>query len=84
MDNTIIDINITTWNCRGLRSGEPYLSILMSDCDIMALTEHHLYHNQLYMLQEINPIFNAHGKSSNKLKNYCYGSFPGSGGVALL
>ena len=61
-------LNLTTWNCRGLRSGEPYIYQLAdSGCDIIAVSEHWLWPYEADRLCKIHPAFTAEVKTDERL-----------------
>ena len=61
-------LNLTTWNCRGLGSGEPYIHQLAeSGCDIIAVSEHWLWPFEADRLRNIHPAFTAEIKIDERL-----------------
>ena len=60
--------NLTTWNCRGLQSGEPYIYQLAdSGCDIIAVSEHWLWPYEAARLHNIHPGYTAEIKIDKRL-----------------
>ena len=63
-----ITLNLTTWNCRGLKSGEPYIHHLAdSESDIIAVSEHWLWPFEADRLLSVHPAFTAEVKTDNRL-----------------
>ena len=61
-------LTVTTWNCRGLSQGTPYLTnILDSGSDVVILSEHWLWPFELHMLDEIHPDFSGLGNADSRL-----------------
>ena len=87
MVNTNVNVEqlrISAWNCRGVKGARPYLVELMQSSDIIALSEHKLYSNELGFLTDLSSDFVATGKSSTDLTPDKYGYVPGHCGVAML
>ena len=77
-------LNISCWNCRGLSSSVPYIEDLMeSGSKILVRSEHWLWPYEIHKLNEINPDYEAVGKSDSKLTEERDGS-RGCGGIGLL
>lgn len=77
-------LRITAWNSRGFTVAKPYLSDLLDQTDILALSEHKLYEHELSRLDGVSTDFISFGKSNNGLKISNYGRVPGHCGVAVL
>lgn len=45
-------LRITAWNCRGVKGAQAYIMELMQNSDIVALSEHQLYSNELSFLND--------------------------------
>ena len=41
------------WNSRGMNAAKPYLNTLLKDNDIVVISEHQLFHEEIYKLKEI-------------------------------
>ena len=77
-------LEITTWNCRGLRSGEPYIRQLADEGnDIVVITEHWLWLFEAERLCQIHPLFTAEIKTDVRL-NENSTLQRGCGGVGLM
>jgi len=57
---------------------------LTSQSDVVVISEHHLYENQLFKLDEINTCFASYGKCADGLDPSKQDSVPGHGGIAIL
>ena len=59
---------ITTWNARGLKSGEPYLNHLSeSSSDVIIVTEHWLWPFEAHKLAQVNKNFHAEVVTDTRL-----------------
>ena len=77
-------VRLTTWNCRGLNSGEPYIHQLAEEgCDIIAISEHWLWPFESNRLCQIHPSFTAELKTDPRLNENSTLS-RGCGGVGLM
>ena len=77
-------LTLTAWNCRGLRSGEPYIHQLAENgCDIIAVSEHWLWPYEADRLCHIHPAFTAEVKTDNRLTDQST-LRKGCGGVGLI
>lgn len=65
-------------------AAKPYIKQLMSQADVVVISEHQLYPAQHYKLGELNNDFNFIAKSSRSLNPMLCGSVPGHGGIAIL
>ena len=74
---------ISCWNCRGIYGNYKYAKTILNQVDIMAISEHWLYEDELYFLNELNNEFGCYAKSSFE-NNINYRWRRGQGGVALL
>ena len=78
------NLKITTWNCRGLSSGEPYIHHLAEEgCDIIAITEHWLWPFESEKLCNIHTSFAAEVKTDTRLNENSTLS-RGCGGMGLM
>jgi len=68
---------------RTLRSACPYVNKLMSNADILVLSEHRLYSSELYKLDDLNCEYEFHGKASHDLKDEMLLRKPGHCGIAI-
>ena len=78
------NLKIMTWNSRGLSASIPYLRHLVTQCDIICITEHWLFENNLNKLNDISNghCFVAHASLSSSADTF--GIRRGQGGVAIL
>ena len=75
---------VTTWNARGLKSGEPYLNYLsQSTSDIIVVTEHWLWPFEAQRLAKVNKDFAAEIVIDRRL-NENSSLKQGCGGVGVL
>lgn len=79
----IINLSITTWNCRGFKNSEPYLRCLSDSADIILLQEHWLWPSELQKLSSVIHHFKAYGLSDYRLSDTSTLN-RGCGGVAFL
>ena len=84
MQSKLKELNICTWNSRGLVASIPYLRLLCATYDVLCVTEHWLHHNRLHKLGDISKNFNYFGRSSMYSSSDMYGQSKGQGGVAIL
>ena len=62
------NLKLTTWNCRGLTTGEPYIHQLAEDgSDIIVVTEHWLWPYESKRLSEFHPAFSAECSTDARL-----------------
>ena len=81
---TCPSLKFTSWNCRGLRSGEPYIHQLAEGgCDVIAICEHRLWPYEADRLANVHPAFSAEIKTDNRLTEEST-LRRGCGGVGLL
>ena len=77
-------LRITTWNARGLRSGEPYLCHLANTMsDVIVVTEHWLWPFEAHKLAKVNKEFHAETVTDSRL-NESSSLNHGCGGVGIL
>ena len=84
MVESLTNINICTWNSRGLASSIPYLRTLCLQYEVVCVTEHWLHHNRLLKLGDISEDMNFFGRASSYSSSEKYGYSKGQGGVAIL
>ena len=61
-------LKLTTWNCRGFTTGEPYIYQLAEDgSDIIVVTEHWLWPYEAKQLSEVHPAFVAECSTDSRL-----------------
>ncbi len=77
-------LTCAAWNMRGMGTSGPYMKQLLSEVDILALSEHKLFECELWKLADITRGVTAHAKSSDDLLDADCGSKPGHCGVALM
>ena len=41
------------WNSRGMNAAKPYLNTLLKDNDIVVISEHQLFHEEIHKLKDI-------------------------------
>lgn len=77
-------LRVTTWNCRGLNNGEPYLHQLAdNDSDVVVVTEHWLWPFESHRLSQVHPSFAAETKTDARLDENS-SLLRGCGGVGIL
>ena len=78
-------LNITTWNwgARGIYGNFSYAKVLLKTCDVLAVTEHWLYQDELSFLETLDGNFKCHCSSSSQ-NDLNYRWKRGQGGVAIL
>ena len=82
--HSLTTLNMVTWNCRGLQSGEPYIyQLAESGCDIIAVSEHWLWPYEADRLSKIHPAFTAEVKTDERLTENS-SLRKGCGGVGLI
>ena len=80
----MIELKISTWNCRGIQNASPYLHQLIKDgSDIITINEHWLWPCQLCSLQNIHPDYDALGVSDHRLNEHSE-LVRGCGGVGII
>ena len=85
MDGIRCDISIGAWNARGLDNAGPHLHSMLSNCDIVVISEHKLYSCQLNRLNDIHMHFSSFGRASKWLKDKNVVKKPtGHGGIGIL
>ena len=77
-------IKTACWNARGYLSSIPYIKKLLSDVDVLAISEHWLHSNRLNILNDISDSHDVFSRSSNASASEFYGSRRGQGGVAIF
>ena len=75
---------ITCWNARGYLLSIPYMRQLLTECDILAISEHWVYENRLACLSDITNTHTCFGGSSRLASAEDYGNGRGQGGIALF
>ena len=80
-----VDIcKLICWNSRGLSASIPYLRSLIERGDIICISEHWLFENNLRKLKDIALNVNYVARSSEQSNAEAYGSHRGQGGVAII
>ena len=79
-------LTIVGYNVRSLSGNKFYINSLLEryETDILCLSEHRLYGNELYKLNDINTQYEAYGKASDDLDTCNQNIKPGHCGIALL
>ena len=77
------DLNLISWNCRGISNAIPYLHELSVRADIIFISEHWMWPYNLSKLDYILPGFSGMGCSDERL-NDTTNLKRGCGGVAFL
>ena len=72
------------WNMRTLNAATPYLLTLLNGADIIFTSEHCLYENELWKLDDISKEFNVMKKASTDLKSINVHKSLGHCGVAIF
>ena len=76
-------LKIACWNMRGYLSGIPYIKKLLTEVDVLAISEHWLHSNRLGVLSEISDTHHAFARASKNSAAEFYGRRRGQGGVAI-
>ena len=63
-------IKIACWNGRGYLSAIPYITKLISEVDVLAISEHWLHGNRLNVLNDISDSHDVFTRSSNASEYY--------------
>ena len=58
---------ISCWNCGGIYGNYKYAKTILNQVDIMAISEHWLYEDELSFLNELNNEFGCYAKSVLKI-----------------
>ena len=77
-------LSITAWNIRSLSCARPYINELLHNTDILVLSEHRLFSNELYKLGEINTEYDFVAKASQSLDNRENSKGGGHSGIAVF
>ena len=76
-------ITVASWNCRGMRSSEPYLNVLSRSADIILIQEHWLWPYELHKLSSYLPEYTSSGRADHRLTESS-GLSRGCGGGHLM
>ena len=76
-------MNIACWNCGGIKSNFVYIKKLLESVDVLALSEHWLYEDELSFLDNLHNDFLYHAKVSER-NNINTRWRRGQGGVAIV
>ena len=68
---------------RGYLSGMPFVKKLLTDVDVLAISEHWLHSNRLGVLNEVSDTHYVFARASKNSAAKFYGSRRGQGGVAI-
>ena len=71
------------WNAHGYLASIPYIKQLISECEILAISEHWIYENRLFIPSEISDTHLCFARSSKLASAEDYGSGRGQGGGRL-
>ena len=74
---------LTTWNARGIKHGEPYLSSLSTSSDVIVVSEHWLWPFEASKLSQVNGEFSAEVVTDKRL-NENSNLKRGCGGVGIM
>ena len=55
-------VSIISYNCRGAMASAAYIDVLMQDCDILCIQEHHLFYEHREFLTTLNRNFTGYVK----------------------
>ena len=83
-ESTIDKISICAWNMRGFDIAIPYLRSLISDFQIVCVSEHWLFNNQLNRFDEVSDGVEYICHASKHSPSESYGCGRGQGGVGIL
>ena len=77
-------MRVACWNCGGFKSNVVYIRKLLDSVDILALSEHWLYMDELHLIENLHKDFDYHAKVSdqNDINTRCMER--GQGGVAII
>ena len=78
------DIRVTCWNARGYLSSIPYMRQLLTECEILAISEHWVFENRLGCLTEISTSHSCFARSSRFSTAEDFGNGRGQGGIAIF
>ena len=78
------NLRITAWNMRGFYVALPYLYDLLELSDVVFVSEHHLYQNELYKLDNVHADFDVISDSSSATNNEHFTYRFGNGGIAMF
>ena len=77
-------LKLTSWNCRGLSTGEPYIYQLAEDgSDVIIVTEHWLWPYEANRLSKVHSTFAAVCTTDSRLHE-CSNLTMGCGGVGIM
>ena len=77
-------LSITGYNARSLSGNKLYINELLSNSDVLCLSEHRLYENELYKLDDVNNEYESCAKASSDLCSEYQSVKPGHCGIAML
>ena len=78
------EVRIACWNTRGYLASTPYIKHLLTENDILAISEHWVYDNRLFKLAEMSNTHHCFARASRLAPAEDYGKGRGQGGVALF
>ena len=83
--SSLLSIIITSWNCRGLSSGQPYIQqLIKGGSDVIVLSEHWLWPFDIHRLEEVHPDYHGLGKADPRLSDKSDSNSRGFGGVGVI
>ena len=77
-------LTVTAWNLRSLTASQTYVQELCQLSDVLFISEHRLYQNELYKLHELQTGFEIYGKAAKDLDNHAQSKMPGHCGIAMM
>ena len=80
---TMASLSLVSWNMRSFSCAVPYVQELLKEADILMLSEHRLFHQELYKLEMISTHFQWAAKSSDDLNLKDVTTKSGHCGVAM-
>ena len=78
------NITIASWNMRSLVSAKPYINELLNMSDVLVLSEHRLFKNELHKLGQINCNIEYEAKASDELDSKDQSNYSGHCGIAIF
>ena len=78
------NIRVTCWNSRGYLASIPYMRHLLSECEILAISEHWVHENRLRCLSGVSNTHSCFARASRLSSAEDYGNGRGQGGIAIF
>ena len=86
LGENMYNMKISSWNISFLPTAKPYINVLLTelDSDILFISEHRLFKNELYKLNDINDDYCVISKASSDLETKFQSVKFGHCGVAMF